>query len=140
MNTSFVLALPALLFGLSACSSSDSSTSSGTSTDDAGTTPALDAAPEVDAASLPKAPTLDMLMRMTGGLHVMWTNNESRCDAIEGERKTATDAYMVVFTLDGALDNQHDGPLTAGTAYTYRLRCKKAGVYSVYSNEKSGTP
>lgn len=140
MNTSFVLALPALLFGLSACSSSDSASTETASADDAGTAPVQDAAIPADAPSSPKAPAIDRVMAMTGGLHVMWTNNESRCDAIEGERKSGTEAYKVVFTLDGAMDNQHDGPLTASTAYTYRLRCKKAGVYSVYSNEKSGTP
>ncbi len=71
----------------------------------------------------------------------MWTNNQTDCDAIEGERKSATEAYKVVFSIpDGTVDNKHDAPLTAGTAYTYRLRCKKGSDYSPYSNEKSGTP
>ena len=140
MKTLLALAVPALFFSLPACSSSDSDTNAAAIADDAGAAPVQDAAIAVDAPSAPKAPALDRVMAMTGGLHLMWTNNESRCDAIEGERKSATEPYKVVFTLDGALDNQHDGPLTAGTTYTYRLRCKKAGVYSAYSNEKSGTP
>jgi hypothetical protein len=87
------------------------------------------------------APVLTTLMKMTGGLHVMWTNKQPDCDAIEGERKSATEEYKVVFTVpDGTVDNKHDGSLTAGTAYTYRLRCKKGADYSPYSNEKTGTP
>lgn len=86
------------------------------------------------------APTITMVMKMTGGLHVTWTNNERDCDAIEGERKSASE-WAVVFTVpDGSVDNKHDAPLDAGTTYTYRLRCKKGPDYSPYSNEMSGTP
>lgn len=99
-----------------------------------------DAAADVAASTL-KAPTLSTLAPMAGGLHVMWKNNQKDCDAIEGERKTGAGDYKPVFTVpDGTVDNKHDGPLTAGAAYTYRLRCKKGGEYSPYSNEKAGTP
>lgn len=97
-------------------------------------------ASDSDATKALAAPTITMVMKMTGGLHVMWTNNERNCDAIEGERKSASD-WAVVFTVpDGSVDNKHDAPLDAGTTYTYRLRCKKGGDYSSYSNEMSGTP
>lgn len=100
-----------------------------------------DAGSDTGPSTSLKAPTITMVAKMTGGLHVMWTNNQADCDAIEGERKSATDAYKVVFTVpDGTVDNKHDAPLTAGTTYTYRLRCKKGSDYSPYSNEKSGTP
>ncbi|AKU93579.1 hypothetical protein AKJ09_00243 [Labilithrix luteola] len=99
---------------------------------------------ESDAGKALAAPTITMVMKMAGGLHVTWTNNERDCDAIEGERKTkgtpGTD-WAVVFTVpDGTVDNKHDAPLQAGTTYTYRLRCKKGADYSPYSNEMSGTP
>lgn len=109
--------------------------------------PALDAAiaePESDGgttgASL-KAPVVTQTIPMAGGLHVVWTNTQKDCDAIEGERKSASEAYKVVFTIpDGSVNNKHDAPLTAGTTYTYRVRCKKGAAYSAYSNEKSGKP
>lgn len=97
-----------------------------------------------DAMPMPgtlKAPVVSMVAPMAGGLHVMWKNGQADCDAIEGERKSAAEAYKVVFTVpDGSVDNKHDAPLTAGMAYTYRLRCKKGNDYSPYSNEKTATP
>lgn len=86
------------------------------------------------------APVIVSAEPLGAGLHVMWTNTQKDCDAIEGERKSTTEAYKVVFTIpDGTVDNKHDEPLMSGTMYTYRLRCKKGMAYSPYSNEKSNT-
>ncbi len=94
-----------------------------------------------DAPAGLQAPTIVKVEPMAGGLHVTWTNGQKDCDAIEGERKSDADAYKLVFTVpDGSVDNKHDGPLTAGKVYTYRVRCKKGSDYSTYSNEQSGTP
>ncbi len=140
-----------------ACSSSTEPTpttggSSGTqsTSGSSGETPTPDptAAPTntAPAPTPPKSPTISMVMKMTGGLHVMWTNGEKACDTIEGERKanasdgTEKAAYAVVFTVPGEADNKHDATATAALKYTYRLRCKKGGTYSAYSNEMSGTP
>ena len=93
-----------------------------------------------------KPPTIDDVMPMTAGLHVMWTNAEKSCDAIEGERQakaadgTVKEAYKVAFTVTGDIDNKHDAAATADLTYTYRLRCKKGEGYSDYSNEKSANP
>lgn len=96
---------------------------------------------DVTPSATLKAPVIDAVAAMAGGLHVMWTNKEEDCDSIEGERKSETEAYKVAFkVLDGTVDNKHDAPLDEGTTYTYRLRCKKGADYSAYSNEKSGTP
>ncbi|MFO0674239.1 MAG: hypothetical protein U0235_32265 [Polyangiaceae bacterium] len=136
----------ALSFAVVASAGACSSSSDGSSTpssSDAGSNGGDDAASSDDAGSSAslKAPTITMVMAMAGGLHVTWTNNQKDCDSIEGERKSAKEAYKVVFTLpDGTVDNKHDAPLTAGTSYTYRVRCKKGTDYSPYSNEKSGTP
>ncbi len=98
------------------------------------------------AAVAPKAPQIATVAKMMGALHVMWTNNETSCDTIEGERQatmpdgTIMEKYKVVFTVPGEADNKHDTSATDAMTYTYRLRCKKAGSYSSYSNEKSGTP
>lgn len=133
------LLLVSLLSSAVACSSTTTPTQTpdAAGTEDAG---ADDAAADVAASNL-AAPTLSTLAPMAGGLHVMWKNNQKDCDAIEGERKSGAEDYKVVFTVpDGTVDNKHDGPLTAGTAYTYRLRCKRGSDYSPYSNEKTGTP
>lgn len=88
-----------------------------------------------------KAPIIEMVMPMSpGGLHVTWKNQQADCSEIEAERKSPTQEYAVVFTVPGAADNKHDGTATDNVEYTYRLRCKRGGEYSSYSNEMSGTP
>jgi len=86
-------------------------------------------------------PTLGRLMKMNGGLHLLWsTPAGSTCDSIEGERKTSASPYAVVFTVSGEVGDKHDATATEATNYTYRLRCKTGGKYSVYSNEMSAAP
>jgi len=102
--------------------------------DDAGDETAADAAP----AEL-KAPTLDQLMKMSGALHVMWTNNQA-CDSVVAERKTDTTEYKQLFSAKGTLDNKMDGSATSDVNYTYRLRCKVGEAYSPYSNELTKNP
>ncbi len=132
----FAVALSAI-----ACSSSETKQSADGGATDAG---AEGSDAMSDAMSMPgalKAPTVSMVAPMAGGLHVVWKNGQADCDAIEGERKSAAEVYKVVFAVpDGSVDNKHDAPLAAGTAYTYRLRCRKGSEYSPYSNEKTGTP
>jgi hypothetical protein len=120
-------------------SSTSSGSVSGSSGDDAG---ASDATAATDSPTAPTltAPMLDSVEKMHGGLHVMWTNMQKGCDAIELERKLDTD-FKLIFTIpDGTVDNKHDGTVTAGKVYAYRLRCKKGDTYSAYSNEMTGTP
>jgi hypothetical protein len=84
---------------------------------------------------------IDHIMKMTGSLHVVWNNPaDTDCDSVEGERKTETAPYAVVFTVPGGVDNKHDGTATEDTLYTYRLRCKVGDAYSPYSNEESKNP
>lgn len=83
---------------------------------------------------------------MMGGLHVMWTNAETACDSIVGERKaemadgTVHEQYKQAFSVPGEADNKHDTTATADMKYTYRLRCKKGDAVSAYSNEMGGNP
>lgn len=121
-------------------SSSSSSSSSSGGGDDAGTTSSSGASGTTAPKSLP-APAIDRIMKMTGGLHLVWNlPADVTCDKIEGERKSATEAYKVVWTTPGTVDNKHDGTATANTTYTYRLRCKVGADYSEYSNEMSKNP
>jgi hypothetical protein len=87
------------------------------------------------------APVIGMVMPMApAGLHVTWSNVQTDCDEVEGERKSPTAAYAPVFKVPGYVDNSHDGTATESVEYTYRLRCRKGTDYSPYSNEMSGTP
>ena len=138
----------AMLQGLAAfvlvagCSDGSDSTPIGTADAGAGSDSSAPAeAGDAKGGSGIGAPTLDKIMKMTGGLHLLWTNPAGvECDTIEGERKTATTAYAVAFTVPGSVDNKHDATATAKTTYTYRLRCKVGTAYSDYSNEMSGNP
>lgn len=110
---------------------------------DAGTDVASSADARDEAApdgALPLAPTLTALMPMAGALHVRWISADPFCEIIEGERKSASTAYEVVFTVPGEADNEHDTTATGNVDYTYRLRCKKGSAYSPYSAEKTGNP
>lgn len=92
------------------------------------------------------APRLVAAEPMAGGLHVSWINVEESCDTIELERRSqAADgspiaAFALLSTLPGTADNKHDGNATGSSTYVYRLRCKKDGLYSPYSNELGGVP
>lgn len=114
----------------------------GASTETGSSTPVAEAgASDATVAAPPAAPTISTVAKMSGGLHVMWKNAQKDCDTIDGERKSETEEYKVVFSVPGVADNKHDGAgLSAGKTYTYRLRCKKGDGASDYSNEKTGTP
>jgi hypothetical protein len=87
------------------------------------------------------APELTDIVKMAGSLHVVWDlPSETKCDSIEGERKTETEPYAVVWTVRGSVDNKHDGDATENTTYTYRVRCKVGAAYSDYSNELGKNP
>ena len=149
MHTSFSL-LFALLCATSAGSLGCASSTAAAAADGADAAVAPDAAlvPGADAAVAPDAapaqtlaaPTIERLMRMDGGLHVMWTNNQRDCDAVVGERKSGTDEWAVAFTAAGTADNLHQTGMKPGVLCTYRLRCKKGADFSAFSNEKSQTP
>ena len=156
MKTIAYAAVLLLTAASAACSSSTEKTpdtGNGTSGSSGTTTPAPTATTDPPATSsgtpadtTPKAPTLSTVEKMAGALMVTWTNADTSCDSIEGERQaqmtdgTIMEKYKVAFTLPGEADNKHDTTATEAMKYTYRLRCKKGGAYSPYSNEVSGTP
>ena len=119
MNRRIFAIVLAPLLALPACGSSDDEATGGTL----------------------QSPVLNDVMPMMGGLHLMWENKQTDCDSIEVERMSGSAAYALAFSVPGSADNKMDDDATDKTAmYMYRLRCKKAGAVSAYSNEKSGTP
>lgn len=120
---------------LAACSSSDSDPM-----------PMGDGGADDTGVAALKAPTLDMVMKMDGVLHLMWTNHQDDCDAVEVERKSAqangteVAAYAVLYSVAGDVDNKMDAQATEDLTYSYRLHCKKGDMYSPYSNELSENP
>lgn len=96
-----------------------------------------------DDASAPAAkaagPKLTEIMKMAGGLHVMWELPE-RCDGVELERKEPTKDFAVAYELPGTVNNKHDGLATEDVSYTYRARCKVDAGHTEYSNEMSANP
>lgn len=133
MNRPRLAALTASLALLIACSDHD---------DHDGADPHANhgSAGSAGASASGSAPTLTELMPMGGALHVMWTNPTDGCDTIEGERRTPTEDYQVVFSVPGEADNKHDTSANQDVEYTYRLRCKKGDTFSPYSNELSRNP
>jgi hypothetical protein len=90
-------------------------------------------------AQKPQAPLFDTLMPMSGAILLGW-KEPSMCDSVEGERKDALTPYTLVFTEPGGKLSHLDTTASMMQNYTYRLRCKAAGVYSDYSNELTGAP
>jgi hypothetical protein len=131
----------ALIVAVAGCSSSsDSGGSKSTSGNDAGGSTGGDDGGGSTSSSL-KAPKVTMIMAMEGALHVQWTNNQTGCDSVEGERKMmGMGDYAAAFFVPGTVDNKMDAAATENMTYMYRLRCKKGGAYSPYSNEMGANP
>lgn len=141
MNARFLaLASLALPLAVASCGAHDDAVHAGhepVAQADAGNL-AADAGPVEDPSI--GAPSLDRLMRMQGGLHVMWTNPAVRCAFVVGERMSGTEPWREVFRVEGTYDNLHQDGMETGVLYTYRLRCAQGDRLSPPSNEKSATP
>jgi hypothetical protein len=129
-------------------SSSSSSGSSGASSGSSGSAGSSGSSGTTSGETVTelKAPKIGEVAKMMDALHVMWTNQDTTCESIEGERQatmadgSVMEKYKVVFTVPGESDNKHDMTATEDMTYTYRLRCKKGDKYSAYSNEMGGNP
>jgi hypothetical protein len=87
----------------------------------------------------PLAPMIDSVEPLEGGLHIMWSNTPD-CDTIELHRNKDGGEYMLVFTLAGAAEDQHDATATAPGEYCYMARCIRDDTPSEDSNEQCGSP
>lgn len=84
------------------------------------------------------APT-EVTVRAAGnGLSVSWKDNSTDEDEFAIERKT-TGSFGVVGSAQSNAAQYQDDAVTPGTTYVYRLRAVKAGLYSAFSTEVSGT-
>ena len=88
----------------------------------------------------PAPPTIQMVMKMMGALHVMWDNATPDCDKIHMLRNHDKGAYAVAYTLAGSATEKHDAAAIPPGTYCYKLQCEKGGVTSDDSNIKCNTP
>ncbi len=93
------------------------------------------------AAEAPEAPVMKGVAKMSGALHVSWTNVTSDCDAVHLSRNENGGAYAEIKKLAGAATSLHDaGASNSAISYCYTASCERAGLFSAESNEKCGTP
>ncbi len=146
----FAAAVIAVGFAVAACggggsggTGGNSSTTSGggatTSTTTSTTTSGTTSSTGTGTPTKPEPPHLDSVKPLNGGLGLTWTEFTT-CDTVEAERKDGIVSYMVVVTVNGGIKMAADPGATQDQNYTYRLRCKTAGVYSDYSNELTANP
>jgi hypothetical protein len=86
-----------------------------------------------------KPPVLTQIDSFSNVLRLSW-EAPSACDEIEGERRTATTPFEVIFTVPGTDTVFVDGEAIEDKTYTYRLRCRRSFSISDYSNEMTANP
>jgi hypothetical protein len=86
-----------------------------------------------------KPPVLTQIDSFSNVLRLTW-ETPSTCDEIEGERRTATSPFEVIFTVPGSDSVFVDGEAIEDKTYTYRLRCRRSFSISAYSNEMTANP
>lgn len=93
------------------------------------------------AAETPEAPVMKSLAKMSGALHVSWSNVTADCDAVHLSRNENGGEYGEIKKLAGTATSQHDtGANDSSVTYCYTASCERAGLFSVESNEKCGSP
>lgn len=71
-------------------------------------------------------------------IDLSWTDNSTNEDGFEIERKSGSDPYSLIATLDKDISIYSDDNLALGTSYTYRVSAyNSAGKSLTYSNEFS---
>ena len=89
----------------------------------------------------PEAPVMKSVAKMSGALHVTWSNTTNDCDAVVLWRKQDEAEYAIAYTLSGAATSQHDTEATSSSStYCYKAQCERGELVSADSNEKCGTP
>jgi hypothetical protein len=86
-----------------------------------------------------KPPVLTQVGSFSNVLQLAW-ETPSTCDEIDGERRTATTPFEVIFTVPGTDTVFVDGEAIEDKTYTYRLRCRRSFSVSDYSNEMTANP
>lgn len=86
-----------------------------------------------------EAPTLEDVIPMSKVLRVRWSV-DSKCDSIDGERRTDAMTFIPVFTVSGSDTDYVDGDAYEDQTYTYRVRCVRDEKASEYSNMLGANP
>jgi hypothetical protein len=81
----------------------------------------------------PAAPTELVVTPLTGGGHLVWKDNASDEDGFEIERKSSGE-FQRIASVVFDIRQYHDGDVTAGVSYAYRVRATNAAGNSAYSN------
>jgi hypothetical protein len=102
--------------------------------------------PEASATTLPppvqapSAPTgLSASVVSVSQINLSWADTSSVETSFVVERKTALSSYVQVATLGANFTSYSDIGLSAGTAYTYRVKAVNSAGSSGYTNEASAT-
>jgi hypothetical protein len=90
-------------------------------------------------AALPKRPTDLQVEPLTGGAHLTWKDNSDNESAFMVERAAGTEAFKSLATVPFDTIQYHDGAITPGGTFRYRVMAMpKEGGHSEkteYSNE-----
>lgn len=86
-----------------------------------------------------EAPMLEDVIPMSKVLRVRWSVG-SKCDSIDGERRTDAMTFIPVFTVSGSDTDYVDGDAYEDQTYTYRVRCVRDEKASEYSNMLGANP
>jgi len=86
-----------------------------------------------------EAPVLEDVIPMAKVLRVRWSV-DSKCDTIDGERRTDAVTFIPIFTVPGSDTDYVDGDAYEDQTYTYRVRCVRADKASDYSNVLGANP
>ncbi|HEX2641862.1 MAG TPA: fibronectin type III domain-containing protein [Thermoanaerobaculia bacterium] len=72
-------------------------------------------------------------------IRLTWTDNATNETGFRVERKTAGGSYTEILQLGANVTTANVTGLTAGTAYTFRVRARNGAGFSAYSNEATAT-
>ena len=92
-----------------------------------------------DADAPPTAPTGLTVTALSGGAHLVWTDTSSNEEHFMIMRKTSTTQYDDIDMVTFNATTYHDGSVTAGTAYMYKVVAMNAKGEAA-SNEVPFTP
>jgi hypothetical protein len=92
--------------------------------------------PTVEGATIPEEPTDLVVEPGSGGsLELRWTNGDDSYELVEIWRKVGAGSFSLYLSFAGDSASFTDVFCEQGSTYTYKVRGKKNGVYSAYSNE-----
>jgi hypothetical protein len=88
------------------------------------------------STNAPNAPSELKVAEASGGAHLTWKDNSDNEDQFMIERKQGNGSFTTLDTVGANKPEYHDGKVTAGTTYSYRVMAMgKDGSHSASSNE-----